>query len=358
VKHFPTLLAVLASLSACQIDLPEASKIEHMRVLTAIARVEGDSERSSPAPGETASVTWEMAYPDAAQDDSELASMFYVCTAPTRVAGVPFCQEFVDLAQSGGQAGFAGLGAAGAAGLDVPDCGKDPDRVWDVGPFSVVCVTGTPKLDIHVADGFKADAKLMQGIICRNGTPRFDLENPTQLVCDHAKGDKNAEEIAVYGTVPVQQDADSENHNPSTDAAKLQFQDPPVLWDPSDQELDSELNDEACEELVRANRVMSSDGQQEETITLRYDADAREEHAGKPEPLTLSTYTTFGSLSARFTVFRSDAKPPLKRTIKWELSDEERAQVKKTNKYVRFYFTVLDGRGGYAVTRRDLCIVQ
>lgn len=355
MKHFPKILAcVLASLSACQIDLPVASKIEHMRVLTAIARVEGDSERSSPAPGETARVTWEMAYPDATQDDSELASLFYVCTAPDRVSGVPFCQEFVDLAQSGA-ASAGGLGGLG--GVELPDCAKDPDRVWDVGPFSIVCVTGTPELDIKVLDNFKAEAKLMQGIICRNGTPRFDPKNPTQLTCVHAKGEKNAEEIAVYGTVPVQQGESTENHNPSTEAAKLYFHDPPVLWEESDEELSSELSDEACADLAQDGRVMSSDGN-EETITLRYDADAREEFAGKPEPLTLSNYTTFGSLSNRFTVFRSDAKTPLKRTLTWELEDDEREQLKKASKYVRFYFTVVDGRGGYAITRRDLCVVR
>lgn len=364
MKHFPkqllgAVMCALASLPACQVDLPVASKIERMRVLTAIARVEGDLERSSPAPGETARVTWEMAYPDAEQDNSELASLFYVCTAPDRFAGAPVCQEFVELATqrrapSDRRGGFGGLDAA-----LLPDCGKDPDRVWDVGPFSVVCVTGTPELDIKVLDNFKAEAKLMQGIICRNGTPRFDPDNPTQLICDVARGQKNAEEIAVYGTVPVQHGEDTENHNPSTEAAKIYFHDPPVLWEASDEELDSELSDETCADLAQEGRVMSSDGH-EEMITLRYDAEAREEADGKPEPLTLSTYTTFGSLSARFTVFRSDAKPPLKRTIEWELEDEEREQLKKkkTSKYVRFYFTVLDGRGGYAITRRDLCVLR
>lgn len=363
MKHSPkqllgALLCVLASLPACQIDLPVASKIEHMRVLTAIARVDGDTERSSPAPGENARVTWEMAYPDAEQDNSELSSLFYVCTAPDRFAGVPFCQEFVDLAtqpgaSSGRQGGFAGLDLA-----LLPDCAKDPDRVWEVGTFSVVCVTGTPELDIKVPDNFKAEAKLMQGIICRNGTPRFDPKNPTQLICDVPKGQKNAEEIAVYGTVPVQRGEGTENHNPSTEAAKIYFHDPPVLWEASDEELDSELSDESCAELAEEGRVMSSDGQ-EETITLRYDADAREEAQGKPEPLTLSHYTTYGSLSARFTAFKSDAKAPLKRTFEWELEDAEHDQLKKiSSKYVRFYFTVLDGRGGYAVTRRDLCVIK
>jgi hypothetical protein len=353
VKRFPKLLlSALVCLSACQNDLPEASQIAHMRVLTAYAEVEGDVERASPAPGETARVTWSMAYPDAAQDDSELASMFYVCTAPTRFAGVPLCQEFIDLAQAGNDQAEASLGAA------LPDCARDPDRVWDVGTFRLACVTGTPKLDVAVASNFKAEAKLMQGIICRNGAPRFELQNPQRLVCDPiADNDKPREEITVYGTVPVQYDTDTENHNPSTEAFQISFHDPPVLWERSENELSGELSDEACEGLAQDGRVMSSDGH-EETITLGYDADAREDFEGKPEPLTFSSYTTFGSLSARFTVFRSDANTPLKRTFTWELSDEERTQLKQSSKYVRFYFTVQDDRGGFAITRRDLCILR
>jgi hypothetical protein len=360
VKHLPKFLLGVVCLAACQIDLPVASEIEHMRVLTAFAEVQGDAQRSSPAPGETASVTWAMAYPNHDQDDSELASMFYVCTAPERFSGTPFCQEFIDLAQAGPNAAAAALGGSLGAG-DLPDCARDPDRVWDLGPFRLVCVTGTPKLDISIPDSYRASAKLMQGIICRNGTPRFELADQPRLVCDEAR-EPNAEreEISVYGTVPVQYDADTENHNPRTDAFQLSFGDgPSKVWEASDELLGEDLSDSACEEPALRERVKVSDDHKEareEEITLGYDASAREDFEGKPEPLTFSVYTTFGSLSARFTVFRSDAETPLERKIKWELSDEEREQLKKSSKYVRFYFTVQDGRGGYAITRRDLCV--
>jgi hypothetical protein len=355
-----SVACVLVCIPACQVDLPRASEIERMRVLTAFAEVEGDPERSSPAPGETARVTWAMAYPDHEQDDSQLASMFYVCTAPERFSGVPFCQEFADLAQAGSSDASAAFGGALASAL--PDCAKDPDRTWDLGPFRLVCVTGTPKLDVSIPDDYKASAKLMQGIICRNGTPRFELKDQPRLVCEKARGaSAESEEISVYGTVSVQHDADTENHNPSTDAFQLSIGDPPKMWAESDELLAEELSDEACEELALSGRVNVSDDHRaarEEAIVLGYDAAAREDFEGKPEALTVSAYTTFGSLSARFTVFRSDAKPPLKRTIKWELSDEEREQLKKSSKYVRFYFTVQDGRGGFAITRRDLCVLR
>ena len=361
MKRLPKLLLCALTLAACQVDLPVASEIERMRVLTAFSEVAGDPERSSPAPGETTRVTWAMAYPDHAQDDSELASMFYVCTAPEQFAGVPFCQEFVDLAQDGDRAAAGAFGGSLGAGV-LPDCAQQPDGVWDVGPFRLVCVTGTPKLDVSIPDNYKAPAKLMQGIICRNGTPRFELADQPRLVCGEARGvSGEREEISVYGTVPVQYDAETENHNPRTDAFQLSFGDPAETWAESDELLSAELSDAACEELTGSGRVTVSEDHRlarEEEITLGYDADAREDFEGKPEPLTFSAYTTFGSISARFTVFRSDAKPPLKRTIKWELSDEEREQLKKSSKYVRFYFTVQDGRGGYALTRRDLCVTR
>jgi len=362
VKHLPKILLCLASVSACQIDLPVASEIERMRVLTAYAEVEGEPERSSPAPGETARVTWAMAYPDHMQDDSELSSMFYVCTAPESFSGTPICQEFIDAFQAGGRGGAAAFGGPEVAEL-LPSCADDPDGVWDLGPFRLVCVTGTPKLDISIPDNYKGEAKLMQGVICRNGTPRFELAGAPQprFVCEGRGPSAEREEIAVYGTVPVQRDDDSRNYNPRTDGFQLSFGDRPELWKASDELLDDEVSDEACEELARSGRLLLSDDHREpreEEIVLGYDADAREAYKGKPEALTFSAYTTFGSLSARFTVFRSDAKTPLKRTIKWELSDEEREQLKKSSKFVRFFFTVQDDRGGYAITRRDLCVVR
>ena len=361
MKHLPKILLCLASLPACQIDLPVASEIERMRVLTAYSEVEGDPERSSPAPGETARVTWSMAYPDHTQDDSQLASMFYVCTAPERFSGTPLCQEFIDMFEAGVRDPSAAFGGPAAAEL-LPNCADDPDRVWDLGPLRLVCVTGTPKLDISIPDNYKGEAKLMQGVICRNGTPRFELAGEPRLVCDNGRGPSaEREEISVYGTVPVQYDEDTRNLNPRSDGFQLSFGKPPELWEASDELLDEEVSDEACEDLARSGRLLLSEDHREareEEISLGYDADAREDFQGKPEALTFSAYTTFGSLSARFTVFRSDAKTPLKRTIKWELSDEEREQLKKSSKFVRFYFTVQDGRGGYAITRRDLCVMR
>jgi hypothetical protein len=162
----------------------------------------------------------------------------------------------------------------------------------------------------------------------------------------------------VYGTVPIQQGAATENHNPSLEAAELFFHESPLLWEESASEVRDVISDETCADLAYSSRVMSTDGH-EEKVTLRYDADAREQlPGGEPETLTFTAYTTFGKISSRFTVFKPTSKTPLSRSFTWELSEDERKALNKKSKRVRFFFTVRDGRGGYASTTRDLCVVR
>ena len=337
----------------CNNDLPLASQISHMRVLGAALEVAGDAARTTPMPGETARMTWSMAYPDPTQDNSQLAAMFFVCTAPKEFAGTPVCQELLDIAQGGSISAIV----AATRGKDAPDCAKFPDRVYDLGPFSVVCVSNTPKLDIPVEHDFKADAKLVRGTICRNATPQFDDQDPTGMSCKRNDGvqPSDVEGIAVYGTVPIQYSDDDKNENPSTDAIKFAFHDPPLEWTALSEQASAALNDDDCLDASMARRVMHSEGS-DELIALYYDADAREIHDGKPEALELSGYCTFGKLGRRFTVFDSDAEVPLKSTFHWSLSVDERTQLNGKSKRVRFYFTVMDHRGGYAVVTRDLCV--
>jgi hypothetical protein len=283
--------------------------------------------------------------------------LFYVCTAPTQFTGTPICQELIDVAQGGSIDAYAEL----ARSRQALDCAKDPDRTEDYGPFRVACVTGVPKLDVKIPSGTRARAKLVRGIICRNGKPRFDDKSPTQMKCDPnegaASGDLEFEEVAVYGTVPIQLSDSSKNENPSFEAAQLFFHEAPLLWEASSSEVRDTVSDDTCAELAYSDRVMSTDGH-EEKVTLRYDADAREPVNDTVETLTFASYTTFGKISERYTVFKPDSKTPLSRSFTWELSEDERKELNKKSKLVRFFFTVRDGRGGYAVTTRDLCVVR
>lgn len=338
---------LVGSVTGCENDLPRASNIEHLRVLGGLVQVVGDESRSTPKPGEKAHLSWSMAYPDASSDDSHLASVFFTCTAPEQFSGVPVCQELIDVAQGGSISAILDA----AMKDEQPDCVKSPNKTWQLGPFTVVCVTGTPQLDVPIAKDTKVAGRLVRGIICQNGAPRFDAKDPTGMSCD-ASAD---EHIAVYGTIPIQYDDAESNLNPNMDAASMLFHDPPVPWLPTADDVAAELNDDTCLDESKARQVMHSDGH-EEQITLRYDADQREEHDGKPETLEFSVYTTFGKLSQRYTIFSPSSTLPLKNTFKWEISEDERKTLNDKSKHVRFFFVVLDGHGGYATTTRDLCI--
>jgi len=339
--------ACLAAAAGCQNDLPRASNIAHMRPLGGLVQVVGDETRSTPKPGEKARLTWDIVYPDPAADDSGLASVFLVCTAPEQYSGVPVCQELLDVARGGKISGVLDALMKGR----MIDCAQTPNQSFEAGPFTVVCVTGTPTLDVAIAKDTKIQGKLVQGIICQNSAPRFDPKDPTGLSC----AGTTDEHVAVYGTVPIQHSDADENQNPNIDATSLFFHDPPIPWEPVAEDVAAELNDDSCLDEAKAKHVMHSDGH-EELITLRYDADQREVRDGKPEGLEFAAYTTFGKLSQRFTIFRSDAELPLKNTFSWGLSEDERTELNDKSKRVRFFFTLMDGRGGFAITSRDVCV--
>jgi hypothetical protein len=350
-RGFITLAFALAALG-CDNDLPLASQIQHMRVLGASTSVMGDPARTTPKPGEKAKLSWSMVYPDTMVDDSGLRSIFFVCTAPTEYTGTPICQELLDIAKGGSISDIV----ADAMGKDAPDCEANPNRTYKLGPFTIVCVSGTPQLDVAIDKDTKATARLVRGTICRNGMPQLDQKDPTGMSCKPLPETKVSEQenIAVYGTVPIEYNDEDRNHTPSIDALTLAFHDPPLAWDETFEE-PTPINDDNCADESKDRHVMHSDGFIE-LVTLMYDDAQREVHDGEREALEFSGYTTFGKLSRRFTVFASDAEAPLRSTFNWDLKPEERDTLNGKSKHVRFYFTILDHRGGFAITTRDLCI--
>ena len=314
--------------------------------------VQGDTQRSTPKPGETARVTWSMAYPDLEQNDSELSTLLATCTAPEQFSGVPVCQELLDAARGGS---IVDLLAAGGA-LRQVNCKDSPNSTVEAGPFAITCVTGTPRSDVKIGRDFKARAKLIQGVICRNGTPTFDPDEPTGARCDPKTGVKSnkVESIAVYGTVPVQYKDSDANLNPSLDAARFGFGKGSVDWPALAPEESQDLVADCAQAAVDL-RVVSSSGKDDE-LTIEYDASAREQYKGEPEGLEFSTYVTLGELDRRFTVFGPDAKPPFKSKLKWNVDKDLRDKYADKALLVRFYFTLLDHRGGFAIASRDVCV--
>jgi hypothetical protein len=345
---FAALLLGLA-LGGCEDDLPKVTLIDHMRVLGARQEVVGDEMRATPKPGETAHLTWAVAFPDVETTEDELASFFIVCTAPTRYTGTPVCQEFIDAAQGR----TTGLGF----GFSQPPegCDKQPNSTQTIAGIRLVCVTGSPQLNVPVARTVKG-GRLVQGIICRNGIPQLDLESPTGASCRKKPSAKQSdfEEITVYGTVNVATKSSEENENPSIALAELSVRtsesSKPRPWNPAPAD--------ALPDLVRDCSKASSDvilPTNGYPVVIQVDYPEKAPHE-RDEDLVFSTYTTLGELSRRFTVFESTGEKVDAPDLTWELSEDERTELVGKPKLVRFYFTVVDGRGGFDVTARELCI--
>jgi hypothetical protein len=348
------VMMVAGAAVGCGDKLPKATLISHMRVLGARTEVKGDETRSTPKPGETATLTWAMAYPKVDEDDSTLSSLFITCTAPTQFTGIPICQEFIDAAMSPDDAVAKMLGKS----TQKLSCAGQENMAFTVGTLGGTCVSGTPKLDVKIEAGSKIPKKLVRGILCRNGTPLLNPDNPELFECSRNKGVKASdfEEIAVYGTVPIQLRADLANENPSlTDATLKQSG---KTWMPIMGMLPA--MDDDCADAAKMGMLPSSDGRSV-TIGFSYPAKLREKYGGELETLEISAYATAGEVERRFIVFDPDAEVKggqLSHEITWKMSAADRMDVKSGGELVRFFFTILDRRGGFDVTDRALCVTK
>jgi hypothetical protein len=351
-----------AALGGCQDDLPEATLIEHMRVLGARIEVDGFEARSTPRPGESATMTWAVAFPELRATEEELESLFLVCTEPSSFTGAPVCEELIDLARTGGGA----FGAPVEEQFNCEDQGREP---IELGGLRVVCLRGTPRLEVPIERTFKARAKLVRGIICRNGVPRLDMESAVGASCLRKDGVRpsQVQSIPVYGTIPIAYDRGDENENPSRDRIEVRLRVPhagaPLPW-PAPTELSVEEREANCE----ATGDETGRDRFREFISIRYPVRKGEEN----KDLQFSTFTTFGELSQRFTILEAedrqgdrpeDSQPKddgddiRPGEIAWSPTSAQREALEKP-KLVRFYISVLDGRGGFDVTTRELCLAR
>lgn len=353
-----SLAAALASalLVGCEDDLPKATLIEHMRILGARTEVIGDESRSTPRLGERATVSFAVTYPELEAGDDELSSLFWACTFPTTFAGTPVCEELIEAAQAGidpslDETSFSCEGFAGAP--------------VQLGGITATCVDGTPRIEVPIEPDFAGPAKLIQGIVCRNGTPELDLQSPTLVRCDPDSGASSSEveSIPVYGSVSVAREDGDENQNPSRDRIDLYLRVPnsgtPVPWPPSPPDQTLEQLAQACADgtIPRRDRFR-------EFISIGYGPDDED------EPMQFSTAATYGELSRRFTVIEPEDRsddPPDEEPVSddddirpsefaWSPTEDQRRELADEPQLVRFYISVLDGRGGFDVTNRELCV--
>jgi hypothetical protein len=367
-RAFAGLLFALAALTAgCQEDLPKATEIEHMRILGVGLSVVGDPTRSTPKPGESVQATFATVYPSPKKTDATVQAMLIGCTAPEHfTGGLPACQEFLDAAN--GKVGtdvnsvldIAGQMAASdpakAMGMDAKlTCDDLPMPKIRRGQLSIQCLRGDPTAVFDVAPTFKADRMLFVGVVCEQGTAFIDPNDPLLFGCDGNKG----ETTQVNGMIPVQHGAADENHNPSIDDLDLvltTFTDPWVAPEGELPPADDCEDDAQTDQSGPLTLPLADPGKHD--ILLEYEASARERTGGDPEELEFTIYTTAGEMERRFTLFGAEAEPDkdgkLRASVEWD--PPAYADLPSKGKLVRFFVTLRDHRGGFAITTRTACV--
>jgi hypothetical protein len=295
-----TLVLAPGLLAGCEGDLPRATEITSMRILGARLEVEGDETRTTPKPGERLRVSLPIVFPTLDADRDDMRSMFIGCTAPDRfTGGLPVCQEIID-------AVLAGEDVANALPMleqSTLSCSEllPPLRRTQRGNVSLQCVNDAPVALFDVRDDFEADALLMLGVVCERGDPYIDAFDPLLFGCEFEDGE-SGEVLRVQGIMTVQQRAADENRNPSLDALTVLREG--VDWEPFDPaEAPPERGCAPSGSERERDPALHSVVPGAHEITLRYDAEAREQVEGEPEDLELTVYTTVGEMERRFTLF-------------------------------------------------------
>jgi hypothetical protein len=320
-----------------------------MRVLGAQITVVGDETRATPAPGESFRVELPTVFPTLEGNTDGTQTLWIGCTGPDRyTGGLPLCQEFVDAALAGDVSGGLPFEVEkiGCAAIEA-----FPDALLQMGALSVQCVEGPPEAEFDVPDDFAADEMLFLGVVCERGEPTIDITDPLLFGCDDSDG---GEIIRMHGLVKVEQSPVDENHFPSLEPFTITREG--VEWLPFDP---NDLPPEkGCEVAVpRDDPALHSVVPGAHKIVLNYEADAREEFEGEPENLEFTVYTTLGEMERRFTLFEGSEQGEdgvLSGELDWD--PPKPSEVLPAGELVRFFFTIRDQRGGFAITERVLCL--
>jgi hypothetical protein len=298
----PIALGLLpALLAGCGKEFDPPSLIDKTRVLGAVVQVVGDEPRATPAPGETATVTFIVAAPD---DVPVLGWAFVICAA-------------------GAQASPAACAAA---------------------PLAVAQGTGAPRFQLAVptADALGDTSRLtVVGQICDGGAPALD----PQTGIPACPGAGTAVTVDIY----LQNSAAAANHNPNLAAR-------PLWLDGADWPADDSTVD--CTSLPTV--AAGTKGHVVRLATLAEDRETIVTPAADPtapptttrELLQISAFDTDGELGQTYAfVPAEDASPESDVDLKWDAPDTAPASGR-----VHFYFVARDLRGGVGYTTRTVCV--
>jgi hypothetical protein len=284
--------------TGCGDPIKDAQQIEELRVLGGRAEVEGDSDRATPAPGETASVSFLVADPGGVSPDTVWS--LAVCVAVETNYGVPSCRdELIATAEQ------ETLG------------------------------TAIPTIDFVVPDEAAlgdAESLAVLGVICDGGTASAEAFG--EAGCGAGQVTQRVSmEVFVGG-------GDAENHNPDlADSALF---------------VDDELWESALDCSMAEARSVSADGK-EHRVTLELTEAARELQTRtlddvSVESLQISHFATGGFLERRFSNVAPETSD-FSQELTWSAPKEARQ-----GDEVSFFFVVRDQRGGISWLTRTLCL--
>lgn len=342
------LVTMALFLLGCQDDLPRISLVSEMDIFGHRVEVEGDPQRATPAKGERATITWSIVYPEIRDDNDEHISILALeCSMPERYTGRPICAEFLE----GGLAEILRDGIpSGADGAAPSGFRCTDDAILPFQTLALHCLRGHTDTTFEVAEDFAGAGRLFTGIVCRNGIPEFGAEGFTCAENDDAEGPLEVEEF--YSSVAVQQDDESSNHNPELSALSLRLDG--ESWPAWEGNMLPTADD--CDPAspqfpeIPADEVM--------TLEVGYAANDREQVDGKSEVMRISHRATDGSFSSSASYLPRDRKADKNGLLLAEVDWETPPADQKSERLIRFYFAVRDGRGGFAATERFACRSQ
>lgn len=292
------------TVSACA-EFDPGSLITETRVLGAQVSVEGDEDRSSPHPGETATVSFVI---EGVVPKPEVRWSLALCL-PSSSPQAPCGDDLLATSEGSGT---------------------------------------TPTLRVVVpADSALGSARALHvsGVVCTHGEP--DAER-TGCVGDDADGVPLVYDLALARDP----DGSDENRQPSMQQTELRF-------DGKEWEEGSALT-RGC--MAQPELPQAVADEKEHRITIVLGPDARELYVGADreatyEELQLSTFVSAGELERQFSfVSPSDDRERPTVEIKWTAPKAK--HLTGADEGVRFVLLVRDARGGLARLERALCAVR
>lgn len=283
---------LLLSLSlGCSDGVAEASSITYTRVLGVRVEVEGDAERATPSVSEGATARVLVMGPNGVTD---VAYAMDVCAAMPETGGLPAC------------AGASLTAVAPAAPSAEPTLqwpGFTSEQVGD------------------------ADALLVRGTICEEGTPELDATRPGQCVDPSFVG------VSFINRVPLLADGQAPNRHPSLAAATLRIDD--VTWDADE-----------------CGAIASRDGK-EHTLSITLHDAHRETLDGEAETLLLSWFANAGELDVHFSVLEAEQAEDMSLEVAWTAPPADAEAIQDT---ATITLVLRDQRGGVDWITRTICV--